>query len=192
VCLGGGLEMAAGCTRIVASPETMIGLPEGSVGLVPGGGGTVLMRLRTQQNARRMAESIVALAEGWTADNAESARLAGLLRSCDLTARHPDRLLAEAKALALSVQPEPLPDWAPLPGPVAGMADDLIAKARKSGSMTDHTAFIAGQIKDVFVKSADLDDAFRRERQAFLTLCQEGLTLARIRHMLDNGRPLKN
>lgn len=44
-CLGGGMEMALACTyRIVSdSPKTMLGLPEVTLGIIPGWGGTQRM-----------------------------------------------------------------------------------------------------------------------------------------------------
>ncbi|NYI04535.1 enoyl-CoA hydratase/isomerase family protein [Allostreptomyces psammosilenae] len=44
--LGGGLEIALGCDVIVADETAVLGLPEVSVGLVPGGGGTQLLGRR--------------------------------------------------------------------------------------------------------------------------------------------------
>ncbi len=38
--LGSGLEMAAFCGRVAASPDAVFGLPELSLGLIPGAGGT--------------------------------------------------------------------------------------------------------------------------------------------------------
>ena len=40
VCMGGGLELALGCTYRVASPGALIALPEVKLGLLPGAGGT--------------------------------------------------------------------------------------------------------------------------------------------------------
>jgi enoyl-CoA hydratase/carnithine racemase len=40
--LGGGLELALSCDIVVADDTTVVGLPEVSLGLVPGGGGTQL------------------------------------------------------------------------------------------------------------------------------------------------------
>lgn len=40
VALGGGLELALGCDYRIAAPDTMVGLPEVSLGMVPGAGGT--------------------------------------------------------------------------------------------------------------------------------------------------------
>ncbi|RDW12592.1 enoyl-CoA hydratase-related protein, partial [Paracoccus thiocyanatus] len=39
--LGGGLEVAMGCRFRVAAPDASLGLPEVSLGIVPGAGGTV-------------------------------------------------------------------------------------------------------------------------------------------------------
>jgi hypothetical protein len=45
-CLGAGIELPAFAGRVVAAPDTSIGLPEVSLGLVPGAGGTVSMPRR--------------------------------------------------------------------------------------------------------------------------------------------------
>ncbi|UER55656.1 enoyl-CoA hydratase [Kineosporiaceae bacterium SCSIO 59966] len=44
--LGGGCEIALACDLIVADPTAVLGLPEVSVGVVPGGGGTQLLTRR--------------------------------------------------------------------------------------------------------------------------------------------------
>lgn len=44
--LGSGLEMAAFCGRVRAHPATVLGLPELSLGLIPGAGGTVSVTRR--------------------------------------------------------------------------------------------------------------------------------------------------
>ncbi|HHK75325.1 MAG TPA: 3-hydroxyacyl-CoA dehydrogenase, partial [Rhizobiales bacterium] len=56
-CLGGAFEIALGCHYRVASnnPKTRLGLPEGRVGLLPGGGGTQrLARLIGASDALQM------------------------------------------------------------------------------------------------------------------------------------------
>jgi enoyl-CoA hydratase/carnithine racemase len=41
--LGGGFELALSCDLIVAADDAVFGLPETTVGIVPGGGGTQLL-----------------------------------------------------------------------------------------------------------------------------------------------------
>ncbi|MFI7278021.1 enoyl-CoA hydratase/isomerase family protein [Streptomyces sp. NPDC049879] len=54
--LGGGYELALSCDLIVADPTAVVGLPEVSVGVIPGGGGTQLLPRRV--GAARAAELI--------------------------------------------------------------------------------------------------------------------------------------
>lgn len=44
--LGGGMEIALSCDLVVAGEEATVGLPEVSVGVIPGGGGTQLVTRR--------------------------------------------------------------------------------------------------------------------------------------------------
>ncbi len=55
--LGGGLELAMACHARIATPSTRLGLPEVTLGIVPGGGGT--QRLPRLVGARLAAEWIV-------------------------------------------------------------------------------------------------------------------------------------
>jgi enoyl-CoA hydratase/carnithine racemase len=45
--VGGGLELALTCDLIVADETTVVGLPEVTIGLIPGGGGSQLLGRRT-------------------------------------------------------------------------------------------------------------------------------------------------
>ncbi|MFJ4435581.1 enoyl-CoA hydratase/isomerase family protein [Streptomyces sp. NPDC088923] len=54
--LGGGYEIALACDLIVADPSAVVGLPEVSVGVIPGGGGTQLLPRRV--GAARAAELV--------------------------------------------------------------------------------------------------------------------------------------
>jgi hypothetical protein len=55
--LGSGIELAAFAARVVAAPDTRIGLPELDLGLVPGAGGTVSIPARIGR--RRFLELLV-------------------------------------------------------------------------------------------------------------------------------------
>jgi len=55
LALGGGCELALACDIIVASEKARFGLPEVSVGVIPGGGGTqVLPRLVGEKKAKEL------------------------------------------------------------------------------------------------------------------------------------------
>lgn len=68
--LGGGFELALSCDLIVADRTAVVGLPEVSVGVIPGGGGTQLLPRRV--GAARAAELI------FTARRVEAAEAAEL------------------------------------------------------------------------------------------------------------------
>ena len=190
-CLGAGLELAAACGRIVADAESKIGFPEAKVGLLPGGGGTALMRVRAQSSAANLAAMVARLTEGTTSASAEHAREIGFLRPTDPTEFHPDRLATRAIAEA-SLSGEPRPDWAEVVGPVAGLIDSALEAARRAGRVNDYDATIGGRVKAVFTQTRSFDEALERERREFLDLCHRAPTVARIRHMLSTGKPLRN
>lgn len=87
--LGGGFELALSCDLIVADRTALVGLPEVSVGVIPGGGGTQLLPRRI--GAARAAELI------FTARRVEAAEARELGLVDELVADGRDR----AEALAL-------------------------------------------------------------------------------------------
>ncbi len=88
--LGGGYELALSCDIIVADPTAVVGLPEVSVGVIPGGGGTQLLPRRV--GAARAAELV------FTARRVPAPEAHGLGMVDILAAEGRDR--AEALALA--------------------------------------------------------------------------------------------
>jgi 3-hydroxyacyl-CoA dehydrogenase len=86
--LGGGFEIALGCDGRIATPDAMIGLPEVTLGIIPGAGGTQRLPRLTG-----LAKAIELIASGRRLKAAEAQRLglidevvAGGLR--DAAARH--------------------------------------------------------------------------------------------------------
>jgi 3-hydroxyacyl-CoA dehydrogenase len=186
-CLGAGLELALSCSQIVAHPECQIGLPEARVGLLPGGRGTVLMRLYNQHNAKRLTEVAVTLAQGEIAPTADHARVLGYLRPTDTTCYHPDRLITEAKRLALTAASTPRPAWSTIAGPLVGMIDRELAEARRRHEVSEYDEVIGHKIKQIMARCPTYEEALARERVEFLDLCDNALTIARIRHMVETG-----
>ncbi|PSK96269.1 short chain enoyl-CoA hydratase [Murinocardiopsis flavida] len=91
--LGGGFELALCCDLVVASTGARFGLPEVSLGLLPGGGGTV--RLARAIGARTTKELVLT---GRRMKPAE-ARDLGLLTAVT----EPDELMARAGELAATI-----------------------------------------------------------------------------------------
>lgn len=192
-CLGAGLELAFRCSAVAALAESRIGFPEAKVGLIPGGAGTVVMRIRNQDRGPKgLAEIAARLVSGVVSMSADDARALGILRATDVTVYHPDRLIHDAKQLALQAAPRPEEDLHSMPGPMAGMIDTMLSERRTRGDFTEYDEQIGLRIKTVFTKSTSYEDGLERERQMFLDLCSRSMTLLRIKHMLENGKPLRN
>lgn len=96
--LGGGFEIALCCDVVIASTQAVFGLPEGLLGLVPGGGGT--QRL-TRAAGPFVAADVLLSARRLTA---EEALRAGLVSEVVEPGRMLDATLAKAEAI-LKVAP---------------------------------------------------------------------------------------
>ena len=190
--LGAGLELSLSCPKIVSLVETQIGLPESKVGLIPGGRGVTLMRLYNQSSAKRLSEVAFNLAVGAVANNAEEARSLGYLRTTDQTVFHPDRLIYEAKKSALKVETTTRPDVSTAIGPLSGMIDRLLESALTRGDFSKYDEQIGQKMKVIFSKAQSYEECLSKERNEFLDLCGKALTVARVNHMLETGKPLRN
>jgi 3-hydroxyacyl-CoA dehydrogenase len=191
-CLGGGMELALSCTRVVASAEANIGLPEARVGLIPGGRGTTLMRIYNQFSAKRLSEVASAMVEGAISNSADHARSLGYLRQSDVTVYHPDRLLMDAKRVAMTAGVTNRPYWHTPEGPLGGMIDREIEQGRQQGLFTTYDKVIGEKVRSVFARGQSYEDALRLERAEFVDLCKRALSQARIRHMVETNKPLRN
>jgi enoyl-CoA hydratase/carnithine racemase len=109
--LGGGFELALACDLIVADDTAVVGLPEVSVGVIPGGGGTQLLPRRV--GAARAAELVFTARRVPAAEAAElglvdqlapaesDARSAALDLAARIAANSPVGLRAAKRALRL-------------------------------------------------------------------------------------------
>ena len=198
--LGGGAEIVLHGARVQASAELYIGLVEVGVGLVPAGGGCkeLLMRL---QDAQRIFE-LIGYAK--VSGSAEDAKQLGLLRQADEVTMNPERLVGDAKQLALSLTASHAPGAPRSDVKVGGESVYAALKlgawmARQGGFITDHDLVIAEKLAYILsggrltgeqlVSEQYLLDL---EREAFLSLCGMRATQERIQHMLRTGKPLRN
>jgi 3-hydroxyacyl-CoA dehydrogenase len=212
--LGGGAEICLGADRVRAAAETYMGLVEVGVGLLPAGGGLKEMAVRHLEGIPegvsadpapflRKAFETVGMAKVST--SAKEARELLFLRPWDGITLQRDFLIQDAKntVLALNRQgyamPEPRADIA-LPGRSAfpTIAFGLYAM-RAAGQISEHDEKIGRKIAWVLT-GGDVPPGTRfseqelldLEREAFLSLCGEEKTQARIQFMLMKGTPLRN
>jgi len=210
LALGGGCEITLHADAIQAHAETYIGLVEVGVGLVPGWGGCGEMIDRWRKNPSLPKGPMPAVAKVFeivsTATVSKSAAEAqefGFLRKGDGVTMNRDRLLADAKAKALSLVDGYVPPEPPvfrLPGAsgrtALGMA---VAGFRARGLATPYDVFVAGKLAEVLTGGdADLVDTVTEqqmlalERKAFAALVRQPGSQARVEYMLENGKPLRN
>jgi len=156
--LGGGLELALGCRARVLGPNARVGLPEVTLGLLPGAGGTQRLPPLTG-----LARALDLIASGKTI-SAGAAREAGI---ADLIAPSED-LIEAASALALRLAAgDPLPR--PALTDIEGFDEAATALLALRGEDPAVTAII-----DCLRAAGDqpLADGLRREREAFNKLRQ--------------------
>jgi len=212
--LGGGCEIALHGDRVQAAAETYLGLVEAGVGLIPAGGGTKEMMARatghlTLGPGTDLAGPIKGVFEtigfAKASTSAADARTLGLLRPVDRVSMNRDRVIADAKALALARVAEGYQAPAVRTAiPVGGAPLEALLKlgvhlARRAERLSDHDALIGRKLAHVLAGGSLAGPALvgeqyllDLEREAFLSLCSEPKTLARIKHTLDTGKPLRN
>jgi len=190
--LGGGTEIALHCARIQASAETYMGLVELGVGVVPAGGGCKEMLLRLK-DPRRAFETI-GMAKVST--SAVEARELGFLTPSDSITMNADQLLEDAKSTALSLAAT----YAPPATPTIDSGGEAIHAQLKLGAwmmhqggyITDYDLILANKLARILAANGSEQQILDLEREAFLSLCGDPRTQARMQHMLKTGKPLRN
>jgi len=221
MALAGGCEICLAADRVRYAAETYMGLVEGSVGLIPAGGGTKELLLRNTEHLFEVqkeglyprqielmpfiARAFETIAMAKVSTSGPEAVKLGYLRPTDKMTVNRDFLIEDAKKMVLAMNmegytpPQPRDDIR-----VAG--EDTFAMIRlalwtlhEQGYATDHDVTVATKVgyvlcggnllKDTKVSEQYLLDL---EREAFVSLCGDPKTQARIQHMLSTGKPLRN
>ena len=210
MALGGGCEVLLHSDAVQAHAETYVGLVECGVGLLPGWGGNGEMLDRMAKAPMMPRGPMPAVAKAFetisTAQVSKSAALAKemmFLRPSDGITMNRDRLLADAKAKALSLVDGYAPPEKPtfrLPGEsgrvgIAGVVDGF----RKKGMATEYDEVVSARLAMVLTGGdADLvdivqeDDLLKLEREGFMDAVKDPRTQARVQQMLTTGKPLRN
>ncbi len=167
--LGGGFELALGCDARVASPGTIVGLPEVSLGIIPGAGGT--------QHVPRLVGRIAAIEMICAAKRiaADKALAMGLI---DAVAEGDLRSAAVAHAAGMKAKRR-LRDL-PVPAEDAAAIEAAAQAALKAGRKRPQVQAAIDAVK----LSAELPyaAAMVREREIFQQL-RNGPEAAALRHL---------
>ena len=153
LCLGGGLEIAMACDMRIAAPSAVFGLPETSLGLIPGGGGT--QRLPRIVGLGRALDLLLT---GERIDAAEAHRIGLVSRLATAS----DHLIDEVQVLAERIAAKPASALA------------YVKEAARDGLEMDLRAGLKLE-KDLFVLLMSTDDrreaaaAFKEKRQPVFT-----------------------
>jgi 3-hydroxyacyl-CoA dehydrogenase len=211
MALGGGCEILLHCAAVQAHAETYMGLVETGVGIVPAWGGCKEMLIRHlpgPRDPKGPMPSVMAAFEqismAKVSKSAAEAKEMKFLRRSDGITMNRDRLLADAKALALKLSAEgykpPEPVLFHLPGPTARAALKLaIDGFALQGVALPHDVVVADHLAEVLsggatdmVDTIGEDQICALEKKAFMALVRTEPTLARMEAMLANGKPLRN
>jgi 3-hydroxyacyl-CoA dehydrogenase len=211
--LGGGLELCFGSDAVQAAAETYSGLVEVGVGLIPGGAGTMNMLWRALGSVPEGVEldtyaavtqvfKNIALAK--VATSAEEGKAFGYFHQGDGVSFDRARQLWETKQRALGLAQSgyhpPAPRAYKLPGE-SGIATlrMMINTLVHGGYASEHDAKIAMKLANVLcggttgaTHAVTEDEILELEREAFVSLCGEPLSQARMQYMLQNNKPLRN
>lgn len=211
--LGGGAEVSLWCNRIRAHAELYMGLVEVGVGLIPGGGGNIEMLARSLEGAiddptypteRLIQRALETVAMAKVATSAEEARDMLFLSKADGVTMNRRHLLESAKQEALGMAragfTPPRRREYRLPGKSALATFEMALSSMRDGHfISDHDLKIALKIGQVMTggdtsprQKVSEQHLLDLEREAFLSLCGEEKTQARIAHMLETNKPLRN
>jgi 3-hydroxyacyl-CoA dehydrogenase len=221
MALGGGCEVSLHGARIQAAAEAYMGLVETGVGLIPGGGGTKEMMVRANERAgggedldlfHAMKPVFETIAMAKVGTSAEECRDLGFLRREDGVSMNRDRLVGDAKEVALALvrggYRAKAASWqeGAQTTQIKVLGDQFLSGAKlaihmmqRGGYITDYDAHVGRKLGNILAGGALSSPQFVSEqyvldleREAFVSLCGEKKTQDRIAHTLKNGKPLRN
>ena len=213
LALGGGCEVSMHASRVVAAAETYIGLVELGAGVIPAGAGTKEIMRRVINPAMKtenaevlpyLQRAFLQIGQAKVATSAWEARDMGIFGPQDRIVLNRDHLLTEAKKEVLHMveagYTPPAPELIYASG--RDMRGALLVGAwmfAKGGYITEYDNVIAGKLAHVIAggelsKPAWVSEQYilDLEREAFLSLCGEEKTQARMWALLNTGKPLRN
>ena len=211
--LGGGLEVAMHTAAVQTTGEVFTGLVEAGMGVLPAGGGCKEMLKRHLGDIPKgvnydpnpfIQSAFLNIGLAKVATSCEEAREMGYLRPGDRVSMDADSLIHDAKTRVLGLarggyQP-PRKSKFKLPGASGRSPIELrLYELNLGGFASDHDVRVAKQIAHVMTGGdipsgtwVDEQHILDLEREGFLSLLGEPMTLARIQHFLTTGKVLRN
>jgi 3-hydroxyacyl-CoA dehydrogenase len=215
LALGGGCEFVMHAGKRVMALESYVGLVEAGVGLIPAGGGCKEFALRAAEWAAQSATpgevfnylqpAFMTIAMARVAKSAVEAIDLGFGKPSDTILFNANELLfvaiKEARAMAeAGYAPPPVPRAIPVAGK-NGIAtfEMMLVNMKEGGMISAHdykvakaaaTALCGGEVETGSL--VDEEWLITVERRLFVELLKTPETQARIKHMLDTGKPLRN
>ena len=204
---GGGYEVLAHCDKLVVHTNSVMGLVESAVGLVPSGGGIkeTYLRWHTSVNSWNDAawQTWMNIGYGATGSSPQlSAKLKYFFEGRDESVMNRDRLLSRAIRMVGDMQNNYTAPRAPLiklaSSNLFSKMDDFMEKGLARGDFFPHDKTVAMTIASVMLSEkpeeeiVDENHFYARERQAFISLAKTPKTLERINSMLNDGAPVRN
>ena len=221
MALGGGCEVSLHAARTQAAAEAYLGLVETGIGLIPGGGGTKEMLIRANERAaggedldlfHALKPVFEAIAMAKVGTSAEECRDLGYLRREDGVSMNRDRLVADAKEVALALVRS---GYKPLAASwqegaqttqIKVLGEQFLAGAKlaihmmmRGGYASEYDAHVGRKLANILAGGAltvpqlvSEQYVLDLEREAFVSLCGEKKTQERIAHTLKTGKPLRN
>jgi len=206
--MGGGFEVLLHTDKVVYHANSVTGLVESLVGVVPGGGGVKEMLYRWSEKHGDVTKgawsAFMNIGYGKTARSPLQAEPLAMFRTgVDSYIMNRNRLLATATSEALAMVDSYSVErrgTIAMPGrDVWAEMIEWLEKTHAKGYLTPHDVTTGTQIA-MIVTGGDIDagtvltenDLFALERKAFRTLAATDETRDRIQFMLEHGTPLRN
>lgn len=193
VALGGGLELALSCDRIVAHADSQLAFPELNVGLYPGWSGTIsaLERLRAAGVADYHQKAFDFITSTKPFPNAFVAKEQGFLAADDVVLMSPDHVLARAITEAESL----IEGYAP-PADVAIelYSGPALDREWPLENTTENDHVIAAKLAQMYTGEGSLsfNEFADREVEYDVPLVLLPANVDRAKHMAATRKPLRN
>ena len=206
--IGGGFEVLAHCDKLVAHTNTVFGLVETGVGVVPGGGGVKETLWRWFQATgdweKASWNTWMQIGYGQIGTSPDlSSRMQYYLKDRDIEVLNRDKLMHVAIVEIAKLQKKYIPPTIPifeLPGrAILSKMSNFMQKGIDDGLFYPHDKIVAMQVAEIVVNSisdnsltVSEQDMYDRERRAFLVLAKTPQTIVRISSLLDTGEAIRN